>query len=81
MKAQLFDAIETTVDVTSDRDPARTFPAGARGAVVDVLQTPSEAYLVDLELPEPDPGGATTEDVLLLPEQFDVVWQYPGPST
>jgi hypothetical protein len=78
MSVELLDIVETLVDIPSERDPSRSFPAGTRGTVVHLLHDPRQAYIVDLPIPNAGKGEPPTEDVILLPDQLRLVWSFPG---
>jgi hypothetical protein len=73
MKATPNDLIRTLVDVTADFSD-RVIPADTEGVVVEAYDMPMEGYAVDLAI-EDDTlvGGYDHENVILYPEQFDVV--------
>ncbi len=72
MKAKINDSIQTIVDFTSDFDDLIIIK-GTVGAVVECYQNP-EGYAVDLAIPNPKlNGGFSYENVILSPEQFQVI--------
>ena len=73
MKAKEYNLIRTLVDVQSDfRD--RILPAGTVGTVVECYDNPTEGYAVDLAIPDTSlVGGFDYENVILFPEQFEVM--------
>ena len=73
MKASSNDRIRTVVDVTADFSD-RVIPAGTEGVIVEAYETPRKGYAVDLGI-EDDTlvGGYDFENVVLGPEQFEVV--------
>jgi hypothetical protein len=79
MKASPNDRVRTLVDVTADFSD-RVIPAGNGGVIVEAYDTPREGYAVDLEI-EDDTlvGGYDFENVVLGPEQFEVV-DWGGPD-
>jgi hypothetical protein len=79
MKASPNDRVRTLVDVTADFYD-RVIPAGTGGVIVEAYDTPREGYAVDLEI-EDDTlvGGYDFENVVLGPEQFEVV-EWGGPD-
>jgi hypothetical protein len=73
MKATPNDRIRTVVDVTADFSD-RVIPAGTEGVIVEAYETPSEGYAVDLAIEDATlVGGYDFENVILKPDQFDVV--------
>ena len=73
MKAQPYDQIRLLVPVRSEyRD--RVIPAGAVGNVVDCYEKPREGYAADFPVDDPRlAGGKSYENVIVYPDQFDVV--------
>jgi hypothetical protein len=73
MKAGQYDGVVTTVEVRSGFTD-EVFPAGTEGAVVECYENPREAYRVDLVVAdERSATGRRYDNVLLFPDQFDVV--------
>ena len=72
MKASPDDEIRTVVDVLADFSD-RIIPAGTEGVIIEAYENP-EGYAVDLAI-EDDTlvGGYDYENVVLRPDQFDVV--------
>jgi hypothetical protein len=72
MKASPDDEIRTVVDVLADFSD-RIIPAGTEGVIIEAYENP-EGYAVDLAI-EDDTlvGGYDYENVVLKPDQFDVV--------
>jgi hypothetical protein len=78
VKARMHDAVRTSDDVQSDF-AERVIPRGTAGTVVECYDEP-EGYAVDLALPDERlVGGSTYVNVVLRPDQFDVV--EPAPVT
>jgi len=76
VKACVHDVIRTLADVESDF-AERVIPHGAVGTVVECYREP-EGYAVDLALPDDRlVGGATYVNVVLGPDQFDVLEPAP----
>ena len=72
MKARVHDVIRTLDDVQSDF-AERIIPRGAVGTVVECYRQP-EGYAVDLAIPDDRlVGGSTFINVILGPDQFDVL--------
>jgi hypothetical protein len=75
MKAQLYDRIQTLVELQAEFSD-RTIPQGAIGTIVECYHSPEEGYAIDLAIPNPDLiGGASYESVILKPDQFVVCTQ------
>jgi hypothetical protein len=73
LKATLNDRIRTVVDVSADFSD-RAIPAGTEGVIVEAYETPREGYAVDLAIEDDSlVGGYDFENVVLGPEQFEVV--------
>ncbi len=74
MKAQVYDEIETLMDVQSEFRN-RIIPKGTHGTVVERYEYPREGYAVDLALPDDTQldTGFDFENVVLFPDQFVVV--------
>jgi hypothetical protein len=74
MKAQLYDAIKILVEVQADFDHQdRIIPKGTEGTVVECYENP-ECYAVDIAIVnEKLVGGFEYENVILSPEQFQVM--------
>ena len=73
MKAAVYDTVRLLVDVPSEfRD--LILPKGSEGHVVERFEQPSEAYAVDFPVRDDRlVGGRSYENVMLTPEQFEVV--------
>ncbi|MEG4807040.1 hypothetical protein QUA82_04330 [Microcoleus sp. F8-D3] len=71
MKAQLYDTIQTLVDINADFDHRdRIIPKGTEGTIVECYENP-ELYAVDLAIPNDKlVGGFEYENVILNPTQF-----------
>jgi hypothetical protein len=75
MKAQLYDRIETLIELQSEFSDL-TIPKGSMGTVVECYHSPEEGYAIDLAIPNPSlVGGAAYENVILKPDQFRVCTQ------
>ena len=80
MKASLYNRIKTLVDVQADfsthetsEKHNRVIPKGAVGTVVECYENP-EGYAVDIAIPDERlVGGFFYENVILSPNQFEVV--------
>ena len=74
MKAQLYDIIQTLVDINADFDHRdRIIPKGTEGSIVECYENP-ELYAVDLAIPNDKlVGGFEYENVILNPTQFTTV--------
>jgi hypothetical protein len=78
MKAKTDDEIVTLVDVEGDFND-HMIPGGTRGVVVECYETPTEGYAVDLAVPDESlVGGYSWENVILYPDQFEVVSEIPA---
>ena len=78
MKAGLYFGIMTLVVVRNDFRVASDIiiPAGTEGCVVECYKDP-ERYAVDLAIPNKNSiSGYDYENVLLYPDQFEVVRTY-----
>ena len=72
-KAKDGDFVRLIVEVTADVSN-RTLPAGTSGVVVESYRHPVEGYAVDLKIPDDSlVGGHDYENVILKPEQFEVI--------
>ncbi len=72
MKANIYDAIITLFDVSTDFGK-RVIPKGTQGTIVECYENP-EGYAVDLAIPDDKlVGGFDYENVILTPEQFELV--------
>ena len=72
MKANLYDAIITLSDVSTDFGK-RIIPKGTQGTIVECYENP-EGYAVDLAIPDDRlVGGFDYENVILTPEQFELM--------
>lgn len=80
MKVTLYDQIKTLMDVqadfssqeTSDKDNS-VIPKGTLGTVVECYENP-EGYAVDIAIPDERlVGGFFYTNVILSPDQFEVV--------
>jgi hypothetical protein len=77
MKANKYDLIRTLVEVQSEFGRKRTMPAGSEGTVVECYTDPVEGYAVDIMIPDDSlVGGFDYENVILFPDQFEVVRRY-----
>jgi len=77
MKARIYDSVVLTVDVPGDFSD-EIIPAGTTGAVVEAYDQPAEGYLVDVNIPDDASStGFRYDNVLLYPDQFDVVTRDP----
>ncbi|MGB3192937.1 MAG: DUF4926 domain-containing protein [Limnoraphis sp.] len=75
MKAQIYERIETLVDI-QEKFSKRLIPKGTIGTVTEYYERPKEAYGVDLKIKDEAAfGGFDYENVLLYPEQFQVINQ------
>lgn len=80
MKVSLYDQIKTLVDVQADFSTHETFdkdnnviPKGALGTVVECYENP-EGYAVDIAIPDERlVGGFFYQNIILSPDQFEVV--------
>lgn len=81
MKARMYDLVRSLVPVQSDFGSPRIIPAGSTGTVVYCYDEP-EAYAVDLEIPNlARSSGRDFENVVLTPDQFEVVERHvPRPG-
>lgn len=77
MKAGVHDRIRLLVDVSSEiRD--RVIPRGTEGAIVESYEQPEE-YAADFPVHDPNVVGERTwENVIVYPDQFEVVARYTG---
>ncbi len=72
MKANLYDAIITLFDVSTDFGK-RVIPKGTQGTIVECYENP-EGYAVDLAIPDDKlVGGFDYENVILTSEQFELM--------
>ena len=80
MKAKVNDRIRLLVDIRSEfRD--RIIPRGTEGGIVESYEQPVEGYAADFPVHDPTVVGDTTwENVILYPDQFEVVSSYNGPD-
>ena len=79
MKAAENDRIRLLVDVNSEARE-RVIPRGAEGVIVESYDDPEE-YAVDFAVHDPNVVGERTwENVILYPDQFEVVSRYSGPD-
>ena len=77
MKASLYDSVRLLVEVPSEYR-AVILPPGTEGTVVETFSSPREAYAVDFRIPDDRlVGGYRFENVMVTPEQFDVVEPHP----
>ena len=75
MKVKIYDRIETLVDI-QEKFSKRLIPKGTIGTVTEYYERPQKAYGVDLKIKDEAAfGGFDYENVLLYPEQFQVVNQ------
>jgi hypothetical protein len=76
MKARVYDVVRLLVDVPAEyRD--RVLPRGSVGTVVEAYEHPREGYAVDFAVPDDRlVGGNSWENVMLKPDQFEVVTHY-----
>ncbi len=80
MKVSLYDQIKTLVDVQADFSTHETsnkdnsvIPEGALGTIVECYENP-EGYAVDIAIPDERlVGGFFYTNVILSPDQFEVV--------
>jgi hypothetical protein len=73
MKASVNDQVITLQSVVSDFTN-RVIPRGTLGTVVERYEHPTEGYAVDLAVPDDElVGGFRYENIILQPDQFDVV--------
>ncbi len=73
MKAKIYDRIETLVDI-QEKFSKRLIPKGTIGTVTEHYERPKEGYGVDLKIKDELAfGGFDYENVLLYPEQFQVI--------
>lgn len=73
MKASVNNRVITLQPVESDFTN-RVIPPGTMGTVMERYEHPTEGYAVDLTIPDDDMvGGVRYENVILRPDQFDVV--------
>ena len=74
MKATVNDQVKILVDVRSEFSN-RIIPRGTIGTVVECYEDP-EGYAVDLGIPDESlVGGFSYENVILMPDRFEVVAQ------
>lgn len=79
MKARQYDAIRTTAPVASEARAGRVYAPGTDGTIVEAYDQPREGYAVDLEVDDPDdPRKTTFDNVILWPDQFEVIEKYGG---
>jgi hypothetical protein len=79
MRANLYSRIRTLEDVVGDFS-GQIIPAGTLGTIVEAYENP-EGYAVDLEIrADTLVGNYTYENVILLPEQFEVCNSDQGAS-
>ncbi|MEM9272435.1 MAG: hypothetical protein AAGA80_05655 [Cyanobacteria bacterium P01_F01_bin.143] len=72
MKANIYDAIITLVDVSTDFGK-RIISKGTQGTIVECYENP-EGYAVDLAIPDDKlVGGFDYENVILTPEKFELI--------
>lgn len=72
MKARVDQRIRTLVPIFAEFS-SRTIPQGTTGTIVECFENP-EGYAVDLVIPAPElVGGVTYENVVLMPDKFEVV--------
>jgi hypothetical protein len=72
MKANIYDSIITLVDVYTNFGK-RMIPKGTPGTIVECYENP-EGYAIDLAIPDDRwIGGFDYENVVLMPEQFELV--------
>ena len=73
MKVKIYDRIETLVDI-QEKFSKRLIPKGTIGTVTEYYERPKEAYGVDLKIKDEAAfGGFDYDNVLLYPEQFQVI--------
>src|SRR5437016_3415105 len=73
MKAKLFDTIRLLIPVDGELTTLM-FPAGTEGVIVEIFTDPREGYAVDFSIPnETVVGGFTYDNMILAPEQFELV--------
>ena len=74
--AEVTNAVRTVVDLQADFSDRR-IPAGSYGRIVEKYDNP-EGYAVDLVVSRPElVGGYSFENVILTPNQFEVVPTIP----
>lgn len=76
MKAKVYSRVVLTEDVWSgwSSPQDRLVPRGTRGTVVECYEKPCEGYAVDVEFPDETlPSGYDFDNIILRPEQFDVL--------
>jgi hypothetical protein len=72
-KARENSKVRLKVDFQSEFRPI-TIPKGTEGVVVECYSTPKEGYAVDLAIPDERlVGGYQYENVILEPDQFEVI--------
>ena len=77
MKANVWDQVRLLVDVPGQMSDRDVIPAGTLGAVIEMYESPSEGYAVDVAVPDADSvTGYEYDNVLLTPDQFVVVMRY-----
>jgi Domain of unknown function (DUF4926) len=75
MKAQLYDRIQTLVELQAEFSNL-TIPKGTIGTIIECYTSPQEGYAIDLAIPDSSMvGGSTYENVILQPDQFIVCVQ------
>ena len=74
--AEVGNAVRTVKELPADFSDRR-IPAGSYGTVVEKYETP-EGYAVDVVVGRPElVGGYSFENVVLTPDQFQVVPEIP----
>lgn len=77
MKAQEWDTVVLTVDVPGELRDAIILK-GTSGVVIEAYEQPIEGYAVDVNIPdESSLSGFRYDNVILYPDQFDVVPKDP----
>ena len=72
MKTNIYDAIITLFNVSTNFGK-QIIPKGTQGTIVECYED-SEGYAVDLAIPDDKlVGGFDYENVILTPEQFELV--------
>jgi hypothetical protein len=74
--AEVSNAVRTLVELQAE-DSDGTIPLGSYGRIIEKYDTP-EGYAVDLVVSRPElVGGYSFENVILTPDQFEVVPTIP----
>jgi hypothetical protein len=73
MKAKVDDWIRTTVDVPGFVIKG-IIPKGTEGTIVEAYSQPTEGYAVNVNVVDKNaPNGYTYDNIVLLPDQLEVV--------